>query len=379
MKKTSVTLRQKVISRGKISLYLDYYPPILNHQTNEYTRREFLKLYLYEKPLNQIQKISNIEISHTAELIRIRKQNELYKDAIYSAFEKEQMEIQKNENEPFLKYFKKAAEKKEGNNYQNWNCSIIHFESFLKGRQVAFKDITVSFIEDFKYYLLKAKSLRDPEKTLSRNTALSYHNKIKATLKLAHKEGKLRKDINASVDSIKEQESQRNFLTHAEAKKLFSTPCSNDIVYRISVFSVMTGLRYSDIAKLTWAEIEYIENDGYYIRFKQKKTEGLQTMPISEQAFEILGIQGENEKVFHGLKKWEVDRVLPVWVARAGIMKHITFHCFRHTYATLQVSSGTDIFTLSKMLGHKSVKTTQIYAKIIDEKKRETTSRISFI
>jgi site-specific recombinase XerD len=101
-------------------------------------------------------------------------------------------------------------------------------------------------------------------------------------------------------------------------------------------------------------------------------------MPISDEAYEILGERkNDNDKVFAGLKKWDVDRVLPVWVAKAGITKHITFHCFRHTYATLQIFSGTDIFTLSKMLGHKSVKTTQIYTKIVDEKKREASMRIS--
>lgn len=71
-------------------------------------------------------------------------------------------------------------------------------------------------------------------------------------------------------------------------------------------------------------------------------------------------------------------RYLPLWVAQAGITKHITFHCFRHTYATLQLSLGTDIFTVSKMLGHKSIKTTQVYTKIVDEKKKEATKRISF-
>ncbi|WP_409415821.1 tyrosine-type recombinase/integrase [Flavobacterium sp. PS2] len=378
MKKSNVTLRQKAISNGRISLYLDFYPPILNTETNQYIRREFLKLYLYDKPKNQIQKISNIENQHTAELIKIRRLNELRKEDVYSQFEKEQLELHKIGRGSFLKYFKKLSDKKEGNNYQIWNCSIIHFEAFLEGRDISFKEITVTFIDDFKDYLLKAKSLRKNGNTLSRNTALSYHNKIKATLKRAYKEGKLRTDINAGIESIKEQESQRNFLTLEEAKKLFTTSCSKDIVYKISKFSLLTGNRYSDIAKLEWSEIEYIENDGYYVRFKQKKTEGLQTMPISNEAYETFGERGEpNKKVFHGLKKWDVDRVLPVWLAHAGITKHFTFHCFRHTYATLQLAAGTDIFTVSKMLGHKNVKTTQIYSHIINQKKRDTTAKIT--
>jgi site-specific recombinase XerD len=378
MKKSNVTLRQQVISKGKVSLYLDFYPPILNAETNQYSRREFLKLYLFEKPKNQIQKMANIENLHTAELIQIRRQNELRKHDVYNEFEKERLEIQRIGRDSFLKYFKKLADRKEGNNILIWNSSIAHFEAFLNGQDVCFKDITITFMEDYKEYLLKAKSRRDTGNTLARNTALSYHNKLKTTLKRAYKEGKLRTDINAGIDSIKEQESQRNFLTLNEAKKLFNTPCSSNIVRKISMFATLTGIRYSDIDKLIWSEVQHIEDDGYYIRFKQKKTEGLQTMPISNEAFEILGERtDEKEKVFLGLKKWEVDRVLPVWVAQAGITKHITFHCFRHTYATLQISSGTDIFTISKMLGHKNIKTTQIYTKIIDEKKREASMRIS--
>lgn len=377
MKKTNVTLRQRKISNGKISLYLDYYPPILNAETNKYTRREFLLMYLLEKPKNQFQKTANIETLHMAQLIQVKKQNDLLKDHIYTPFELERLELQRIGEQSFIEYFKNISELKDGHNYDIWRIAIRHFELFLKSKEISFQDISVSLIEDYKEYLLKTKSLRGTGKTISRNTALSYHNKIKATLRKAYKDGKLRTDINASIDCIKEQESQRNFLTLSEARQLFATPCPKEIIYRISKFSVLTGLRYSDISKLKWLEVEFIENDGHYIRFQQKKTEGIQSLPISDEAREILGECTElHNQVFHGLKKWDVDRILPIWLAASGITKHITFHCFRHTYATLQISSGTDIYTISKMLGHKSVKTTQIYAKIIDERKRETTHKI---
>lgn len=378
MGNSNVTLRQKDLKNGKISLYLDFYPPIIDPKNDKYTRRDFLKIYLFKNPKDQVQKNSNIENRRTAELIMTRRQNEINKENVYNQFEKEQLQIQAVGIESFLTYFKKIAKKKEGNNYLIWNCAIKHFEAFLTAQNLMFKDVTVALMDDFGDYLLKAKSLRDNGNILSKNTALAYHNKVKATLKKAYGEGKLRTDINAGVTALKEQESQRNFLTLEEAKKLFATPCSNEIVYQISMIAVLTGLRYSDIAKLLWSEVQHIENDGYYIRFKHKKTERVQTMPISDTAFEVLGQRRkENEKVFVGLKKWDVDRVLPVWIAKAGITKHITFHCFRHTYATLQISSGTDIFTISKMLGHKTVKTTQIYTKIIDSKKRETTHKIN--
>ena len=100
--------------------------------------------------------------------------------------------------------------------------------------------------------------------------------------------------------------------------------------------------------------------------------------PISEQAFELLGERTiPDERVFVGLKysAWH-NLKLQQWVMKAGISKTITFHCARHTYATLQLTLGTDIYTVSKLLGHKDLKTTQIYAKIIDERKKEAANKI---
>ena len=82
--------------------------------------------------------------------------------------------------------------------------------------------------------------------------------------------------------------------------------------------------------------------------------------------------------MFEGLKySAYLNKLLRNWIQSAGITKHITFHCFRHTYATLQLFNGTDIYTVSKMLGHKDLKTTQVYIKIVDAAKREATNRIT--
>lgn len=144
-----------------------------------------------------------------------------------------------------------------------------------------------------------------------------------------------------------------------------------------TLFSALTGLRFSDIYKLTWEEIQRSREQGCYIRFRQKKTGSPETLPISEEAFEILGGRGKGaDKVFDELHDWHCNHVKK-WVKAAGIDKKITFHSFRHAYATLQLTLGTDIFTVSKMLGHRDLKTTQIYAKIIDAKKREAANKIS--
>lgn len=380
MKNINVTLRRRTLPSGKITLYLDFFPAVYNPKTREFSRREYLGLYLVAKPKSNIEKEMNLENFCKAEIICANRLNELNKHQIYTPFEQERLRLIEIGKMSFLEYLKLTAESKIGINSDIWKSAITHFENFLKNEDILMNEIDITVIEDFRDYILRAKSLRKNNKPLAQNTALSYFNKIKAALKKAYKKGLLQTDVNAGVESIKERESQRNFLTMEEASKLFRTPCKKDIVKRVSMFSLLTGMRYSDISKLTWEEVQYSKNEGYCVRFKQQKTDRPLTLPISEEALEFLGEKGlEKGKIFLNLKKWDFDRLLPIWVKDAGIEKHITFHCFRHTYATLQMAAGTDIFTVSKMLGHKSIKTTQIYTKIIDEKKRETTNRITFI
>lgn len=377
MRKISVTLRSVPISKGRHSLYLDFYPPVLNPETGKESRREFLKLYLYDKPKGFGEKLNNSENQRIAELILTRRRNEVNKEFIYTPFELDQLRLKEIGQRPFLKYFKKQGDKRVGKNWDIWDTAISHFENFLQGKNVTFQDITISFIDDYREYLLTAKNRRNTGNTIARNTALSYFNKLKTTLKKAYKEGFLQFDVNAGIEGIKEQESARNYLTLEEATALFRTPCSKEVVKRVSLFSILTGVRYSDIAKLKWSEIEHTFNDGYYIRFAQQKTGKHENLPISDQAYVLLGKPGlPQESVFPKLKKWDFDRLVPLWVEAAGISKHITFHCFRHTYATLQIAGGTDLLTVSKMLGHKSVKTTQIYTKVVDQSKRNAADKI---
>lgn len=110
----------------------------------------------------------------------------------------------------------------------------------------------------------------------------------------------------------------------------------------------------------------------------QQKTKGQEVLPIPEQAYNLLGERkGPKDKVFEGLVySAHMNLHLTKWVMKAGIQKEITFHCFRHTYATLQISLGTDIYTVSKMLGHRELKTTQVYAKIVDKLKQEAANKI---
>ena len=379
---TKVTLRQKKISKGRKSLYLDFYPPIPHPETGEPTRREFLGLYIFEKPKTPIDKQHNTETLKIGESIRQKRENFLNKPEIYSEYEKEQLRKKEKGEQCFIEYFRKLANKRKASNHDNWVSALNYIEAFTNGK-LKFADLNEKFLEDFKEYLLSTKSKKSDKTTLSQNSAVSYFNKVKATLKQAYKDGILQTDLNAKISPIKAAETRREYLTIEELNKLVKTPCNNDLLKRAALFSALTGLRFSDIQKMVWGELEYIEGQGYFLNFNQKKTKGVEVLPISEQAYSFTeGTENpkdmpQGKPVFEGLKYSAYhNKHLFQWIGAAGITKDITFHCFRHTFATLQLFSGTDIYTVSKMLGHKDLKTTQIYAKIVDDTKRKAADKI---
>ena len=363
-----VTLRQKPISKGRKSLYLDFYPPITIAGSDKTTRREFLGFYILDNPKNPLEKLGNKETLLVAEQIRQKRENELTKPEVYNAFEIEQLKTKEKGELSFISYFEQEMEKRIGKNYDVWFSSFFYLKEF-SNNTLKFADLNEKFCNDYKEYLLKAKSRRSKKNNISQNTAHSYFNKFKATVKQAFKDNLIPIDLNGKIEPIKEADTNRQFLSIDEVNQLVKTDCLNPILKQASLFSALTGLRFSDIEKLKWSEVIHIKEQGYFIQFQQKKTKSNEYLPIAEQAYTLLGQPKEpNQQVFDGLTySAHQNTVLLKWAMSAGIQKHLTFHCFRHTYATLQLYGGTDLYTVSKMLGHKDIKTTQIYGKIVDE------------
>ncbi len=300
--KVSVSLRQKLISKGRNSLYLDFYPPIPHPETGKPTRREFLKLYLIEKPKTPFDRQKNKEIFELAQQIQHKRTTSLNKPEIYSEYEKEKLRYKELGEQDFIDYFKSIAEKRTGSNYSSWISAINYFETFTGG-SLKFADVNEMLLNEFKEYLLSTQSKRSKKTKLSQNTASSYFNKLKATLKQAFKDGILRTDLNHRIEPIKEAETRREFLTLEELNSLVKTPCNDPLLKRAALFSALTGLRFSDIQKLIWEELSYVNNQGFYIRYQQKKTDSIESLPISEQAYKLLGDPGKpEEKVFKELR-----------------------------------------------------------------------------
>ena len=316
-----------------------------------------------------------------ADKVRDIRQHEYDNQSLYTETEAEQAAQNERSKCDFIKYFEDLRNKRHQNSSKsirvNWDREVALMKMFTEGKPMIFSTIDMNLLEDYKNFLINAPQGGSKKGTITRNTASTYFSIFKAGLHQAFIDGYLTVDIAAKAKNIAYSDKQREYLTIDELNTLAATPCDRPIMKRASLFSALTGMRHSDIQKLKWKEI-IKDGEHYRILFTQQKTKGVQYMPISDQAYQLCGERGEPDRlVFEGLQdpSW-INKPLERWIKAAGITKHITFHCFRHTYATLQLTNGTDIYTVSKMLGHTKVTTTQIYAKIVDEKKEQAADTI---
>ena len=254
--------------------------------------------------------------------------------------------------------------KKSKSTRKSWNNTINYFKAFSKGK-VTFKDIDLEFSEKFREYLLAR---------VSENTTATYFSVFKAMLNNAVKHNILVKNPAKFVSTPKKRV-DREYLLLDEIKLLASTESYHPHITNAFLFSCVTGLRISDIRNLSWSNIT--NNTLEYI---QQKTGIPQRMKINESAIEILMKQKRvttSKRVFEvPLSDANTNKHLKEWVRNSGITKHITFHCSRHTFATLCLTYDIDLYTVSKLLGHTGIKNTQIYAKLIDKKKDQAIDKL---
>ncbi|HRF38680.1 MAG TPA: phage integrase SAM-like domain-containing protein, partial [Saprospiraceae bacterium] len=195
-------------------------------------------------------------------------------------------------------------------------------------RQYWPNDVALAAIEKrdvigFRDHLAALKGLADSSKSL-------YLTALKTTLKDAYKLDYLSKDFTAYIEPIKSNPAQKEYLTLEELEHLAVTPCERLDLRNAFLFSAMSGLRYSDIFKLMWGEVQGDEETGFALRYRQQKTQKNETLPISKGARALLGPAGlPNDKVFPTLPEKIFANnmiLLQRWFLAAGISKKITFH-----------------------------------------------------
>lgn len=371
MKRSNVTLRKRLLPSGRTTLYLD----IIFHG-----RRKFESLNLFLEPeLSRSDKQKNRDTLKLAEAIKSKKIIEMQNNEF--GFR------QANANCNFYDFFLYCAKKNKGTSTQAcWLFCLAHLEVYDQQiKTMRLSDITHQWVQGFQNYLHTAPARRlvknnlnkSAQQSLSQNSQSTYFAKLKACFNEAFKEGLIHTNPTLNADPIQTLETTRMYLTVGEIRKLSLTPCRNDMVKRAFLFSCLTGLRYSDIIRLTWGEVL---NQGDFTRiiFKQKKTKGQEYLDISPSAVGLMGDRGNADSHIFTLPKYAstVNQDIQRWVNRASIDKKISFHCGRHSFAVMMLDLGTDIYTVSKLLGHRELSTTQIYAKVLDKNKQAAVSKI---
>lgn len=370
--KDPVRLRRRTTPSGRISLYLDIYRE--GQRTYEY-----LKLYLVAEK-TRADKEANRQTLQLAEAVRAKRLLEL-RNGVYG-FSTPAVKTR------FFDYYRALVDERHSSetlsNWGNWRSALHHMRQYERRESILLSEITPEWVQGFRDYLKhKAKAwsgnfrVQINDRPLSNNSQVSYFNKLRACLRKAHEEGLIPTNPAKAVEGIKEEEGKRMYLTIDEVRLLAKTECTYPGIKTAFLFSCLTGLRRSDVARLTWGDV-HTHGDYTRIIFRQKKTKGQEYLDIAPEAVELMGERGLPEAlVFPDLHTAPcTNNAIRLWVARAGIAKDITFHCARHTFATMMLDLGTDIYTVSKLLGHRFLSTTQIYAKVLDKSKQEAVSSI---
>lgn len=338
----SVKIREKLKANGEISLYLDIY----FRGKRQY---EFLDLFLTK------DREANKQARRLAEDIRSKRQLEL-------SASNYQITPHFKSKVNFIEYFASVSNE----NLRGWKSTFLHLKDFA-GDNLPFSLVDERWLISFQKYLLNQ---------VSKNSAQTYFNKIKAALNRARIDKLIPANPADNIENIRGEEVERVFLTYEEIKKLSETPSDRESVKRAFLFACFTGLRLSDVKALEWKNVK---GDQLIIRIK--KTGQPEYLPISKSAIKFLGEKGKDtDRIFQMMKGEDcIWNALQRWKNAAGIEKHISFHVSRHTFATLALTSGVDLYTVSKLLGHSSIKNTQIYAKIIDQKKKDAVDLLPLV
>jgi len=383
--KEPIKVRRKELANGNQSLYLDYY----NEGKREY---EFLKLYLIPER-TPIDKQTNNQTLQLANTIKAQKIVELQNAAhgFQITNTKQKMRL--------VNYLQAiAAEKKQeaGNavkgEHQSYTAVIKHILQY-SGEQTTFKQVTKDYCSGFIAYLNKAENSvyrKGVSETftsglLSENTKSAYIRRLNVAFNKAVREGILAVNpftLLPRQELPKKQLSNREYLTIEEVKQLVKTPCMKPNIKNAFLFSCFSGLRFSDITALTWGQIQTDNEGKKVIRYTQQKTDKPEYLQLSDEALKFLPDKQDmkNDNIIFPLQRnGRANEILKGWVCAAGIEKRVTFHVSRHTNATLLLSLGVPIETVSKILGHADIQTTQIYAKVIDKNKRDAVSKFDGI
>ena len=268
---------------------------------------------------------------------------------------------------------------------KNFKTCLAHLKKFLwnsyKKSDINIKKIEPAFLNDFDFFLrTKVKC--------NNNSTVKHTKNLAKILKTCYQNNWIEKDL-VMYYKGKFNEVTTNFLTEEEIKTIRDKDFISqglNLVRDIFIFSCYTGLAYIDINNLTKAHISKGIDGNFWIKTHRQKTRTASNIPLLPIAEEILRkykshpLTANSEKLLPMYTNQKVNEYLKTIAENCGIIKKLTFHVARHTFATtVTLGNNVSMESVSKMLGHKSIKTTQHYAKILDKKVSEDMSALKNI
>ena len=366
--KEPVRLREKELANGVLSLYLDIY-------VNGKRSYEFLKLYLIPET-NPQAKVQNENTMRAANTIKLNRILEITnnKAGLKNTSIRAKMLLK-----DWMETFRQAQEQK-GVKDQKLIHNTIHALTAYN-INVAMRDVNRDYIIGLTNFL--RNDYRSPRgKKLKDYSVINYLGCLRNALNMA-----VREDVIAdnpimklsAQDKVKAPESQREYLTVEEVQQLEATDSPYPHIKQAFLFACYTGLRCSDVRTITWGKIVK-DGEKYRLHTVMFKTKRPFYIPLSKKAMQWMPERGDktdDDLIFENIPvQVNTKLYLQPWLDKAGITKPITFHCIRHTFGTMMLTLGADIYTTSKLMGHTKVEVTQIYAKIINKKKDDAVSLI---
>lgn len=251
----------------------------------------------------------------------------------------------------FIQFFKNYMEVNPSKERRD-TATLRKLITFNGGDKLPITEVTEDYLRRFKNFL---------ESKLSGETPYDYFKYLKMVIKQATKEGWFATNPAEDIKVSRKSNEPKSSLTIEELKILVYADCPNEVVKRAFLFSCLTGLRYCDIRVLRWSNI----SEDNILKIVQVKTNHPLTLSLVDDAVKFAGERGDkNDLVFPLPTGNGTNKSLKAWLKNAGIDKHITYHCSRHSFATNLTISGVDILLTSAAMGHKSLKETPRYIRL---------------
>lgn len=393
--KENPKLEQNKLSDGRISLYLEYYlgreeKPVLDEDGNQVyyeegkmqgkpkfsvkhnRRKENLNLYLIEKPRTPADRQQNKETLELAIKIRVEREQE-FKESMLG------YRLKKDRTINFLDYFQSYIDGYTKKDLRMMQIAFSRFKDFLKEQyplyecnsnikpELITKDMMVLFVD-----YLQSRSVGEGAK--------SIYQRFKKVIRYAIEHDVILKDpCKEVICKVDDQMLRKDVLSLEEIQALINCHYENEnpMVRRAFIFCLYCGLRFCDVKDLTYKNVDY---SNKLLKFEQNKTKGHSSasgvvIPLNDGLLSIIGeppADGNKDVLIFNLPSYEsCCKSVKRWVKRAGIDKHISWHCARHSFAVNILNNGANIKTVASLLGHSGLKHTEKYTRAVDKLKEE--------